>query len=332
MLIDELTNDIDMYLGYSNLLDDKHKVVFLTESESNINFLIDVGAEKYIFRLSKNSQLGLRNQIKYEYDALKILEKSYVTPRTFFLDDSTTFFDYGVLIMQYIKGRRLEYQRDFHEVAKTFGKIHSLNLDKIDVSNFIVRDDIIDDCLEKSRVNLKKFFKSPKIDANVKIKINDFLEWGEKNKKCKKFFEKDKWQVINNTEPHLDNFVISDRNRKAYLLDWEKPVIADPSIELSYFLSPVTTMWTGNYAFSEDEKDDFFKTYIMYLDKRDRDIVERVKIYTPYICLKELSKLANRLLVYENDTGTNKDINEYKKLKEYINIEFMEYLTKNYNL
>lgn len=323
-MIDQLINDIDTYLSYSNLLDGNQKVIFLSESRSNINFLIDAGVEKYIFKLNKISQLGLKNQIRYEYDALKILEKSYVTPRIFFLDDSTTFFDYGALIMQYIDGRKLDYEEDLHESAKTFGKIHSLNLGKIDTSSFIVQDNIIDTCLEKIKSNLEEFFKSPDISVGLKISMNNYLEWADKNKDCQKFFEKDKWQVINNTEPHANNFIIGATNKRAYLIDWEKPVITDPSIDLAFFLSNVTTSWTSDFIFTEDQKDDFFKTYLMYIDTSDRDIMERVKIYTPYLNLRVLSGLFHKLLQYEKDKDNIKNINTYKRLKEFLNIDYIK--------
>ncbi len=320
-MISQLQNDIDVYLSYSNLLDDNHKVIFLSESESNINFLIDVGAEKYVFRLSKMSELGLRNQIRYEYDALKTLERSYVTPTTFFLDDSTTFFEYGVLIMQYIEGRPLEYKRDLHEAAKIFGTIHSLDTEKFDTSSFLKCENIIENSLNKSKASLDSFLKSSKLDIDIKLKISSFLEWCEKNKSRGLYFEKDKWNTINNTEPHAKNFIISDKKRKGFLIDWEKPLVSDPSVDLAYFLSPLSTSMTSGYTFTEDERDNFFKTYIMYLDRYDRDIVERVNIYTPFLNLELLSKLVNRFITLEDNQKT-----EYKKLKQMVNIEFINKL------
>ena len=326
MTINKLKNDIDVYLSYSNLLDDTHKVVFLSESKTNINFLIDAESEKYLFRLSKESALGLRNQIRYEYDALKTLEKSYVTPRTFFLDDSTTFFDYGALIMQYIEGRTAEYrnQKDIYEAAQILAKIHSLDTEKFDVSNFITRDNIIEDSLKTSEIYLEEAFKSDKLDLDIKLKIDKFLNWGEANKHLGEYFQKDKWNTINNTEPEASNFIISARKRKGFLIDWEKPVVSDPSKDLAYFLSPVTTMIDSGYMLSEDEKDNFFKTYIMYLDRRDRDIVERVEVYTPFVYLESISKYINQF--------TNLEVNQVeriKKLKQVIDIGFIEKITKN---
>lgn len=320
--IDELRNDIDVYLGYSNLLDNNHKVIFLSESKTNINFLIDAESEKYVFKLNKVSKLDLRNQIRYEYDALKFLERSYVTPTTFFLDDSTTFFEYGALIMQYIDGRPLEYERDLHEAAKIFGKIHSLDTEKLDVSNFIIEENIVKKSLNRSKEYLNGFLKSNRLNINMKLRISDFLEWVDKNQRYGSYFEKDRWNTINNTEPHSKNFIISKRKHKGFLIDWEKPIVSDPSTDLTYFLSPITTFMTGNYIFSEDERDDFFKTYIIYLDKYDRDILERVKVYTPFLYLELLSKYVKEFIELEEE-----QVNRYKKLKQVINIDFIDKLT-----
>lgn len=318
MMIKELANSIDIYLGYSNLLDDNHEVIFLSESENNINFLIDAKEQKYLFRLNKKSELGLRNQIKYEYDALKTLEKSHVTPRTFLLDDSATFFEYGALIMQYIEGRPLEYKKDMHEAAKILATIHSLDTEKIDISSFIRNENIVEDSLEKAKIYLEGVFKSLKIDIKLKLKISEFFEWGEKNKGCQTYFEKDRWNTINNSEPHAKNFIISERKRKGYLIDWEKPVISDPAVDIAYFLSPLSTIKHGDYVFSKDEVDNFFRTYIMYLDKYDRDIVERVRVYTPYAYLELLAEIFNRFIVSGDE-----------RLKKFIDIDFINMLTKN---
>lgn len=323
MRINELKNDIDVYLSYSDLLDNNHEVIFLSESENNINFLIDAESEKYLFRLNKTSELGLKNQIRYEYDALKTLEKSYVTPTTFFLDDSNTFFDYGALIMQFIEGRTLDYKnkKDIQEAAKIIATIHSLDTKRFDISNFIINDNIIKNSLEKSKANLDGFLKGNIIDMKVKLKINELLEWADKNKHCALYFEKDKWLTINNTKPNAENFIISKKKRKGFLIDWEKPVVADPSVDMAYFLSPLTTLLSSNYIFTQNEKDDFFKTYIMYLDKCDRDIVERVRVYTPFLYLESLSKIVNEFINIEDKESAN-----YQKIKQILNIDFLDKL------
>lgn len=325
MMFNELRKDIDVYLSYSNLLDNNHEVKFLSESSNNINFLIDAESEKYLFRLNKHSELKLRNQIRYEYDALKTLEKSYVTPRTFFLDDSTTFFDYGVLIMQFIEGRHLEYdnQKDLQEAAKILAKIDSLDTKKIDVSNFIVRENIIKDSLDKSKAYLEKYKDDKNLDISIKLKIHTLFEWAERNKDCASYFEKDKWQTINNTETNSKNFIISKKKTKGFLIDWEKPVVADPSLDIAYFLSPITSFINGDYILSQDEKDDFFKTYIMYLDKCDRDIIERVRVYTPYLNLLLLCQTIDNFLNIED-----KNSSAYKNFLSIVNIEFIDDLFK----
>lgn len=317
MMIKELAKNIDTYLSYSNLLDNTHKVRFLSESESNINFLVDAENSKYLFRLNKSSKLGIRNQIRYEYDALKTLEKSHVTPRTFFLDDSSTFFEYGAMIMQYIVGRPLEYKKDVNEAARIFATIHSIDTEKIDISSFVTRENIVEDSLNKSKIYLDRILKSSKIDTKLKLKISDFFDWAEKNKSCQIYFKKNRWNTINNTEPHAKNFIISQRKERGYMIDWEQAVISDSAVDISYFLSPLTTSIYGDYILSKDEVDNFLKTYIMYLDKDNRDIVERVKLYTPYAYLRILTEMISESI-------DSKD----EKFTKVINAEFLNMITK----
>lgn len=306
-----------MYLSYSSLLDDSHRVIFLSETESNINFLIDAEEQKYFFRLNKNSKLGLRNQIKYEYEALKTLGKTHVTPKVFFLDDSSTFFEYGALIMQYIEGRPLDYKGDMNEAAKIFARIHSLDIDNVNTSHFLKSENIVEESLDRSKSYLKNLISS-EIDIKLKLKLSELLEFCEKNKSCGDYFGKDRWNTINNTAPNAKNFIISETKRKGYLIDWEKPIISDPAVDIAYFLSPIVTSIHGDYIFSKDEEDNFFKRYIMNLDKYDRDIVERVNTYRPYMTLELLSKVVNGFVM-------NGDKRFYSAISE----ELLDVITKD---
>ncbi len=101
----------------------------LGRGEYNINYLFTLeDATKRVIRFNTKSQMDLENQIGYEYNALKILEKSGRTPQVYYLDDSKNELDYGVLVMEYLPGKPLVYEKDLKKVAHILADIHSVEV------------------------------------------------------------------------------------------------------------------------------------------------------------------------------------------------------------
>lgn len=332
MLKNILKDKIENYLlkKYINQyidLNKEFKVEFLAQGEYNINFTICDGKNKYVFRVNTGSQLELDNQIKYEFDAIKTLEISGVTPKAYYIDDTKNYFDYGILIMEYLEGRPLEYDKDLEKASRIFSRIHSIDINHVD-NKFIVEENICSDRVKEGKRLLKDYLKSPIVDKKLKDFFLKFLEWAEQNKDREKYFIKNKWHVINNTEVNSHNFIIGDK--KSFLIDWEKPVISDPCQDLTQFIAPTTTLWKRNYILSKEEKDFFFKTYIEGLNGSDNDIVERVQLYTPYLYLRALSWCAYAWLEYQRPDKEIKNMDTFKKIEEYLDIDFMKNLLKDY--
>ncbi|QUH24592.1 aminoglycoside phosphotransferase family protein [Serpentinicella alkaliphila] len=316
-------NDLRKYLTIEN----HFKVKFLAQGEYNINFTLEDKNNKYVFRVNTGSQLELENQIKYEYNALKSLESSSVTPKVFFVDDTKSYFDYGILIMEYLEGRPLEYDKDLKKAAKVFSRIHSIDVNSIK-NNFITEHNVFTDRIDEGSRLLREYLKSPKPDKKLKIFFEMFLDWAQQNKDRERYFADNKWLVINNTEVNSHNFIIGPKNN--YLIDWEKPVISDPCQDLSQFLAPTTTLWKANYLLSEEEKNTFFRTYIENLEGKDRHIKERVRLYNPYLYLRALSWCAYAWLEYQKPDKEIKNMDTFRKIQEYLDIYFMKNLLKDY--
>lgn len=308
-------------------LDKEFDVSFLAQGEYNINFKLEDEKRKYVFRVNTGSQIESDNQIKYEYDALKVLEISGVTPNVRYLDDSLAYIKNGILIMDFLEGRPLAYSTDMEKAANIFSKIHSLDLKKMETSNFIVEENIMQDRINEGTRLLKPFFESTDTDKELKDFFHKFLNWCEKNKDSQKYFSENRWHVINNTEVNSHNFIIGE---KSYLIDWEKPVISDPSQDLTQFLAPTTTLWKANYILSEEEISLFFKTYKENIGQSDTFIEERVKLYNPYLYLRALSWCAFAYTQYQDEDKTIKNMDTYEKIKEYLDIDFMKKLLREY--
>lgn len=105
-------------------------VEFLAQGEYNQNFLLSDNKNRYVFRLNYGSQLNLTNQIRYEYQALKWLERTGRTPKVYYVDDSRQSFDQGLLIMAFLPGNPLDYHKDLSEAATIFSQIHKEPIDE----------------------------------------------------------------------------------------------------------------------------------------------------------------------------------------------------------
>lgn len=309
-------------------LDKSFDVYFLAQGEYNINFVIEDKAKKWVFRVNTKSQLQLDNQIRYEYDALKLLEISKVTPRVFFVDDTKEHFEYGVLIMEFLEGSPLDYKKDLSKACDIFSKIHCLNLDTLDISNFIVEESLFNARILEAERLLKEFIKSPLVDIEKKRFFDNYLNWAKANEDGERYFIENKWHVINNTEVNSNNFIIGKKG--SYLIDWEKPVISDPCQDITQFLAPTTTLWKADYIFSESEIKSFFKLYIDKVGVRSKDIVDRVHLYNPYLYLRALSWCAFAYIEYLKPDKEIKNMDTFKKINQYLELDFMKNLLKGY--
>ncbi|MBN2899845.1 MAG: phosphotransferase [Clostridia bacterium] len=260
-----------------NLSGDCH-VSFLAQGEYNKNYMVTEGDSKYVFRINMGSQLNLKNQIEYEFNAIKKLEKSGVTPTAYFCDDSRTYFEEGILMMNYLSGRPLNYETDLEVAAKIFGSIH-----KLDSSDF--RDTlIVEEALCKARLTeadhwLSSFRASSAPSVASKRIMEAFYSYCARNAEAvDAYFREDPWQVVNNTEVNSHNFIIGEK--ESFLIDWEKPVISEPVQDITQFLAPTTTLWKTDTRLTDKETDAFFSTYEKIMG---RPIKERVKAYEPNV-------------------------------------------------
>ncbi|MGA8240754.1 MAG: phosphotransferase, partial [Desulfobacterales bacterium] len=91
----------------------------LAQGEYNLNYLIssETNDLKLVFRVNIGTQIGRSDQVLYEYRALKLLAGSDHTPRPCFVDDTRKILDRGALVMEYLPGEALDYNRDLAAAA-----------------------------------------------------------------------------------------------------------------------------------------------------------------------------------------------------------------------
>ncbi len=328
---EELTADLKEYIrdrdfmrttGISRRAD----LEFLAQGEYNINYLIEDEEEKYVLRLNLGSQMNLDDQIGYEFSALEALAPSGVTPRPFYLDNSKEKLDYGLLLMEYLPGRHLDYQRDLKAAAKVFARIHKLD---VEAAESLIREEkpltaIWDECDSL----LNKYFNSeladPEIKGFLKRMQADLAEKKEKESELMDLFPK----ALVNTEVNSNNFLINDQFNLAYLVDWEKPLVTSPLQDLSHFMVPTTTLWKTNFIFNQGEEEEFLHHYLKErgMDSQYHEVKDALKLFNQFSAMRGISWSAMAWVEYQTTDREIKNQDTFETMDGYLQLDFLEML------
>ncbi len=238
---------------------DDTEVSFLAAGEYNENYLIRSENERYVFRINRGSQLGLDEQIRYEFSVLKAVEPSEVTPRAYWCDPSPEGLSGGVLLMEFLPGSPLSYAGEGRLAASVFSRVHSVSWEGDDdwAPRLLRQPKPITEIAAESLGLIKRFPDHPLIKERDQL-----LRYHEKIRRLAEDREKEfvqGRQCIVNTEVNSNNFLVD--GGAARLIDWEKAVISTPFQDLGHFLVETSTRWKSDYVFSPGEKRDFLKIY-----------------------------------------------------------------------
>ncbi|RAK08632.1 phosphotransferase family enzyme [Halanaerobium saccharolyticum] len=299
---------------------------FLAQGEYNINYLIKDQEEKYVLRVNLGSQMNLDDQIGYEFSALEALAPSGVTPRPFFLDNSREKIDYGILLMEYLSGRPLDYQKDLKAAAKVLAKIHKLDVGRAD--RLIREEKPLTAIWNECSSLLDKYFDSelgkPEIKTFLKKMKADLAAKREKEVELMDIFP----LSIVNTEVNSNNFIINDKFNLAYLVDWEKPLVTTPLQDLSHFMVPTTTLWKTNFIFNQGEEEEFLHHYLKERgrDSQYREVKSALKLFNQFSAMRGVSWSAMAWVEYQAADREIKNQDTFETMDSYLRLDFLEML------
>lgn len=299
-------------------------VLPLARGEYNLNYIIAQGALRWVFRINMGTQINREDQIQYEYQALKLLEPSGVTPHTYFVDDSRTFFDRGVLIMEYLAGESLDYRRDLEAAARVLARIHALPVDP-SANHLIVEDKPLSMTFDESAHLLEAYFQAGNVDENICSYLRDVLAWAAEARAREVYFVHDPWLCIINTEVNSGNFIANPDRHSLHLVDWEKPLWGDPSQDLSHFCAPTTTLWKTDYRMTGRDRQTFLQAYCAAMpDAHLRDTLqERVRLRDPFNCLRGISWSAMAWVKYQSGEHALRNEDTFRTISRYLDYRFL---------
>ena len=326
----------------------------LANGEYNENFTINVNmvcknkklSFKDVLRINRGSQLGIAEQLSYEYKALEYLDKTGITPKPILIDTSKKDIDKDYMVMEFIEGRWLDYNTDLDLAIEALVSLHSYSrVDQADYKGtFITSLNPYKAILNESESMYKKYKESIYFNYKIGDAIDEIFRQVKKisEKYCceNHEFKKNKNDfdyVLINTELNSSNFLVD--GDKCYIVDWEKPIWGDKEQDLGHFLAPTTTFWKTDILFTKYKCDDFLeKYYKKYIEKKhmelneDEYLVFKEKVYD-YIVCNCLRGLTWCLMAYVEYTEAKKELmNEftYKKINQYMNLDYIDFIIKNY--
>lgn len=308
-------------------IDDKEEFSLLGQGEYNINYIFHSKAynKKLVLRIATDSQMDLENQIRYEYEALELLNKTNRTPKPIYCDDKRELIPYGFLVMEFLLGKPLNYKKDLKIAAGALADIHNEPIPK--ANNLLKPENPIEAIYEECLKMFDKYRLSKHMDMEIKDSIEYLLEKG-KNIKTIDIGNR----TIINTELNSGNFLINGENNNNYIVDWEKPLYGYPAQDLGHFLTPTTTFWKTDIILSREEISFFIKEYCKNSNqyKDEKELWNSVKNYLSMNCLRGITWCAMAYVEYQDPDKLIFNNYTYQKIKSYLSRNFLNMIKEEY--
>lgn len=313
------------------------QVAFIADGEYNENYCVNHDGCCYVFRINHGTQLGLENQMEYEYRVLQTVAPSGVTPVPIRLIPKRTEFPRGALVMSYIAGVPFNYERDWRKAAGVFAAIHALP----PAPDLIHQKNPIADIVAESTGLLNRHSPHPRERTGRLIR--------EYARRISAIGETEDRQMareglsIVNSEVNCTNFIspvddssnvepipggkTESAHREALavaqgvkLVDWEKAVVSSRYQDLGHFLVPTTTLWKSPYRFDESTRRAFLEEYhrISGCTSSIDELDHRTRVLENTIILRALSWTYMAYYEYTQTDRALKNSDTFERICSYL--------------
>jgi len=314
------------WLGASN----GEVIVFdsLGHGEYNLNYTFSSpsGCDLMVLRIPMGSQMHLDNQVRYEFEALRLLEPSGRTPKPLYIDDTKTVIPYGFLVMEFLPGRALDYDLDLANAAACMADVHNLELPA--KNHLIAPQNPLAAVLDECHAMVSHYMKSDLASTESKKLLSDLLKRGNILIERAKGADA---RCLVNTELNSRNFLVNEQST-TYLVDWEKPLFACPGQDLGHFLAPTTTLWKTDTILTDEQIHRFLKHYCDNSTRysEPEELWADTLPFLSMTCLRGVTWCAMAWVEYQSPDRMLKDSYTYEKIVYYITPEFLERLGRDY--
>lgn len=300
----------------------------LGQGEYNVNYRFRHPAtgRQLVLRVNTGSQMHLAHQIRYEFSALQALYPSGRTPEALFWDEPEEILPYGVLVMEWLPGRALQYGRDLPAAAAILADIHSLPIPEESalLSPTHPAKSIYDECLAMAEEYFTWDQAEPPTARLLEALIREIgrlpLEEGTAAPRC-----------MVNTELNSGNFLINEGGR-SYLVDWEKPLRSEAAQDIAHFLAPTTTFWKTDVILDAESIGRFLRHYGQAAAGRldTGAVMERLPLFFTVTCLRGVTWCAMALRQYAQPGRALTNMDTLQKIRAYLTTDFLEHILRSY--
>lgn len=306
--------DIDTLKDLVCAEENTEDVQLLGQGEYNINYLVN---HEYVFRINLGSQLHLgKEQIPYEYKALKELEESGATVKAYRWEERGKYIPLPFLTMEYVEGRPLDYGKDLKIAAYLLAKVHSLETEG---SSLILAKNPFQEMYQECRTMYGKYKGWEDRDPTTEAYLDKFISVASRLGLDEEIEKKS----IINTELNNRNFIIGNKN---VVIDWEKPLIGEKEQDLAHFMVPTTTNWKTDKILSDEERAIFLKEYEKY-NRINRDKLGK---YFVFNCLRGLTWSSMAKVEYTEASKALVNEDTLEKINLFLGEDFLREIEKNY--
>ena len=301
------------------------------------------GLREYIRDPGYRDQMGLPEKVTEEYRLLAQGEYNInyrfthpVTGQELLLrvncgsqmHGSLEKLNHGVLVMEYLPGKSLNYRKDLNAAAECLADIHSVKLPE--QTGLLRPGNPLRAILEECEEMVKTYMDSPLGDDGTKKQIREMLDMGWR--RLEKVKNQEVYRCCINTELNSTNFLTGGEGGWTYLIDWEKPIYGDPAQDLGHFLAPTTTFWKTDVILGTGEVREFLNQYREALGGRipAEGLEERVYTYIPVTCLRGVTWCAMAWVQYQQTDKLICNESTRRKLDAYLSRDFLKRLVKDY--
>ena len=309
-------------LGLPENVEEKYEMLAAGEYNVNLSFTHPISGEKLILRINQGSQMHLESQIEYEANTLRLLKDSGRTPRLYYVDGSKKYLDKGILVMEYLPGVALDYEKDLMKAADILVDIHRQALPG--ESGLIEAGSGFSFVLDECEEMFKHYTESKYADKDIEGRIRHLLDMGWEMSKSGEVSFDGLYKCLINTELNSTNFLINEEG-KNYLIDWEKAVFGYPAQDIGHFLAPTSTFWKTDIILTRAQIEDFITGYIekagRYFDTKG--IRESALAFIKINCLRGLSWCAMAFVQYKEADKEIMNESTRIKLGQYLEDSFI---------
>ena len=298
------------------------------EHNENYWFANPATGEKHVLRINVVSQPFHKNQVAYEFEALRVLAPCGRAPQPLYVDSSKKLLDKSAMVISFCEGQELDFDHlrdgDLDRCIELMADIHTV---KIPSNCKLHRpedslSELFCECMQRYRIYRESGFGVERI-----------TRWAERyieaaRRKVEATRPHDPCHIVN-TEALPSHFLIpSDAAspEPGFFIDWERPIIGEVAQDIAYFTSPTGTFWDSEYLMPKQQTDELVERYWAAgqgrLDRSGFD--ERFDAWKSVTALRSMMWCCKALALRKANPNYHMTQKALEKVPIYLSDEFLE--------